>query len=132
VQVANGNLTIKGEKKEEKEEKKKDYYLQERHYGSFERSFGIPGTVDADKIEANFKRGVLTVTLPKKAGSAETHQEDRRQGGLSRRIIPDCGLQRPQSDGERLKLRDMSKSGKRPSAKKTPALGSVFSSGGPG
>jgi HSP20 family protein len=66
VQVDNGKLTIKGEKKEEKEEKREDYYLQERHYGSFERSFGIPENVDADKIEANFKKGVLTVTLPKK------------------------------------------------------------------
>jgi HSP20 family protein len=66
VQVANGNLTIKGEKKEEKEEKKKDFYLQERHFGSFERSFSVPDGVDADKIEANFKKGVLTVTLPKK------------------------------------------------------------------
>ena len=67
VQVANGTLTIKGEKKEEKEEKKKDYYLQERRFGSFERSFGVPEGVDADKIEASFKKGVLTVTLPKKA-----------------------------------------------------------------
>ena len=67
VKVANGNLTIKGEKQEEKEEKKKDYYLQERHYGSFERSFEMPENVDPDKIEAIFKKGVLTVTLPKKA-----------------------------------------------------------------
>jgi HSP20 family protein len=67
VKVANGNLTIKGEKQEEKEEKKKDYYLQERKFGSFERSFSVPEGVDADKIEANFKKGVLTVTLPKKA-----------------------------------------------------------------
>src|SRR5665811_322362 len=66
VKVANGNLTIKGEKQEEKEEKKKDYYLHERHFGSFERSFDVPEGVDADKIEANFKKGVLTVTLPKK------------------------------------------------------------------
>ena len=66
VKVANGNLTIKGEKQEEKEEKKKDYYLHERHFGSFERSFEIPEGVDADKIEAKFKKGVLTVTLPKK------------------------------------------------------------------
>jgi len=66
VKVANGNLTIMGEKQEEKEEKKKDYYLHERHFGSFERSFEIPEGVDADKIEANFKKGVLTVTLPKK------------------------------------------------------------------
>jgi HSP20 family protein len=67
VKVVNGGLTIKGEKQEEKEEKKKDYYLQERNFGSFERSFGIPESVDADKIEASFKKGVLTVTLPKKA-----------------------------------------------------------------
>jgi len=66
VKVANGNLTIKGEKQEEKEEKKKDYYLHERNFGSFERIFEVPTTVDAEKIEANFKKGVLTVTLPKK------------------------------------------------------------------
>jgi len=67
VQLSNGNLTIKGEKKEEKEEKKKDFYLHERHFGSFERTFGVPEGVDANKIEASFKKGVLTVTLPKKA-----------------------------------------------------------------
>ncbi|WP_048574768.1 Hsp20/alpha crystallin family protein, partial [Streptomyces leeuwenhoekii] len=65
VKVANGMLTIKGEKKEEKEEKKKDYFLSERRYGSFERRFSIPEGVDTGKIEANFKKGVLTVTLPK-------------------------------------------------------------------
>jgi HSP20 family protein len=67
VQLSNGNLTIKGEKKEEREEKKKDFYLQERRFGSFERTFGLPEGVDADKIEAKFNKGVLTVTLPKKA-----------------------------------------------------------------
>ncbi len=66
VKVADGRLTIKGEKQEEKEEKKKDYYLHERHFGSFQRSFEVPDSVDPDKIEANFKKGVLTVTLPKK------------------------------------------------------------------
>jgi HSP20 family protein len=66
VRFSNGNLTIKGEKKEDKEEKEKDYYLQERRYGSFERSFGVPEGVDTDKIEASFKKGVLTITLPKK------------------------------------------------------------------
>lgn len=66
VKLVNGNLTIKGEKQEEKEEKKKNYYLHERSFGSFERSFEIPEGVDAEKIEANFKKGVLTVTLPKK------------------------------------------------------------------
>lgn len=66
VTTANGQIVIKGEKKEEKEEKKKDYYLSERHYGSFERRFQIPEGADADRIEATFKKGVLTITLPKK------------------------------------------------------------------
>jgi len=66
VKVANGVLTIKGQKEEDKEEKKKDYYVRERSFGSFERTFEVPDDVDADKIEANFKKGVLTVTLPKK------------------------------------------------------------------
>jgi HSP20 family protein len=65
VKVANGNLTIRGEKHEEKEEKKKDYYLRERSSGSFERSFPLPDSVNRDAIEASFKKGVLTVTLPK-------------------------------------------------------------------
>ena len=67
VNVANGGITIKGEKTEEVEEKKKDYYLSERRYGSFERYFDLPEGVDADKIEATFKNGVLKVTLPKTA-----------------------------------------------------------------
>jgi HSP20 family protein len=65
VKFSDGTLTIKGEKRDEKQEKEKDYYLSERRYGSFQRSFGVPDGVDADKIEANFKHGVLTVTLPK-------------------------------------------------------------------
>jgi len=58
-------LTIKGEKQEDKDEKTKDRYVSERRYGSFRRSLQIPGSVDAEKIEASFKGGVLTVTLPK-------------------------------------------------------------------
>jgi len=65
VTLVNGALTIKGEKHEEKEEKRKDYYLKERRFGSFERRFAVPEGVDAEKIEASFKNGVLTVTLPK-------------------------------------------------------------------
>jgi|SRR5215469_15284720 len=67
IKVTDGVLTMKGERQEEKEEKKKDYYLQERSFGSFQRSFEMPESVDADKIEASFKKGVLTVKLPKKA-----------------------------------------------------------------
>jgi HSP20 family protein len=66
VKLANGGLTIKGEKQEEKEQKRKDYHLHERTFGSFERYFTVPDGVDRDKIEASFKKGVLTVTLPKK------------------------------------------------------------------
>jgi HSP20 family protein len=66
VSIANGCVAIKGEKAEEKEEKKKNYYLHERHFGSFERRFRIPEGVDPEKIEASFKKGVLTVTLPKR------------------------------------------------------------------
>ena len=65
VKFADDVLTIKGEKKDEKEEKKKDYYLSERSYGSFQRSFQVPEGVDTDKIEATFKKGILTVALPK-------------------------------------------------------------------
>lgn len=67
VKVANGMLTIRGEKKEEKEERQKDYFLSERRFGSFVRSFGLPAGVDPDKIEAHFAKGVLTVRLPKTA-----------------------------------------------------------------
>ena len=67
VKVANGVLSIKGEKQEEKEEKDKDYHMRERSFGSFQRSFQVPDGVDLDKIECSFKNGLLTVTLPKTA-----------------------------------------------------------------
>ena len=67
VKVAGGVLTIKGEKHEDKEEKKPDFHLRERRFGSFLRSLRVPEGVDVDKIEATFKKGVLTVTLPKTA-----------------------------------------------------------------
>jgi HSP20 family protein len=75
VKLADGGLTIKGEKQEEKEEKKKDYYLSERHFGSFERSFRLPDGVDTNKIEATFKQGVLRVTLPK---TPEAQRADKK------------------------------------------------------
>lgn len=67
IKLSNHTLTIKGEKSEEKEDKRKDYYLSERRYGSFQRSFRVPEGVEADRIDANFARGVLTVRLPKTA-----------------------------------------------------------------
>jgi HSP20 family protein len=75
VAVSDNVLTIKGEKKEEKEEKEKNYYLSERRYGAFQRSFQLPAGVDASKIEAQFAKGVLTVTLPK---TAEAQKKQRK------------------------------------------------------
>ncbi len=65
VSVAGGTLTIEGEKKAESEVKKKGYYYSEASYGSFSRSITIPSSVDASKIEANYDKGVLEITLPK-------------------------------------------------------------------
>ncbi|MBW2031884.1 MAG: Hsp20/alpha crystallin family protein [Deltaproteobacteria bacterium] len=58
-------LTIKGEKKQEQEEKEKNFHRLERRYGSFSRSFELPVDVDADKVKASYKNGVLNLTLPK-------------------------------------------------------------------
>lgn len=74
VKLSNGVLMIKGEKKEEREERDKDYYLSERRYGSFSRSFQVPQGVDQSKIEANFAKGVLTIKLPK---STEAMRNDK-------------------------------------------------------
>ena len=65
VTVAGGTLTIEGEKQAESEVKNKGYYYRETSYGSFSRSITIPSTVDASKIEANYDKGVLEITLPK-------------------------------------------------------------------
>ena len=66
VKFADGVLTIRGEKKDEKEEKKKDYYLSERSYGSFQRSFQVPDGVDTDKIEVDLQVGRSeNVALPR-------------------------------------------------------------------
>jgi HSP20 family protein len=65
VTLSDDVLTISGEKKEEKEEKRKGYYMSERSYGAFNRTFRLPDGVDREKIDAKFEKGVLAVTLPK-------------------------------------------------------------------
>jgi HSP20 family protein len=60
-----GALTIKGEKKSEHESKEKNFYRVERSYGSFQRTIPLGSQIDESKVDANFKKGVLKVTLPK-------------------------------------------------------------------
>jgi HSP20 family protein len=67
VNLADGVLTISGEKKAEKHENDKNYRLFERSYGSFSRSLQLPDGVDADAITASISNGLLTVTVPKPA-----------------------------------------------------------------
>lgn len=69
VNFENDVLTIKGEKKEGKEIKEKDFVRSERYYGAFHRAFSLPAGVDAAKINAAYKDGVLEITLPKKEGA---------------------------------------------------------------
>jgi HSP20 family protein len=65
VILGNHSLTIRGEKSSESEERKKSYHVKERAYGSFHRVVALPEDVDADKAKATFKKGVLTVVIPK-------------------------------------------------------------------
>lgn len=69
VNVEDGILYVRGEKTEERkeEEKEKKYLLWERSYGSFQRAFSLPPTVDSEKISAKFQNGILHVTMPKSA-----------------------------------------------------------------
>lgn len=66
LEIVNDTLTIRGEKKQEKEEKDKNYYRMERSFGSFQRVLSLPNDADQDGVQATFKKGVLTVTMPRK------------------------------------------------------------------
>jgi HSP20 family protein len=66
IQIENGTLTVKGERKFEKEATNKGFHRMERSYGSFVRIFTVPETVDAEHVKAAYEAGVLTITLPKK------------------------------------------------------------------
>lgn len=69
VSVTAGALTVRGEKKSNHEEKGRDYLKREQSYGVFHRVVRLPDHLDADKVSARFKNGVLTVTLPKTEAS---------------------------------------------------------------
>jgi HSP20 family protein len=67
IQLENGTLTLKGERKfEEQKNGHKGFHRIERSYGAFVRAFSLPDTVDGEKVKADYKNGVLTITLPKK------------------------------------------------------------------
>ena len=67
VDVSGDILTLRGEKKMEEEKKEERYYCRERYAGSFQRSFQLPAGVEKEKVDAQFKNGVLTINIPKSA-----------------------------------------------------------------
>ena len=83
VSLANGVLTIKGERKAEKEDKdeKKNFHRVERSYGLYRRSIALPCEIDEDKVKANFTKGVLTVTMPKTAEAKSKVRKIAIKGG---------------------------------------------------
>lgn len=80
VTLSMGILTISGEKREEKEERGRNYYQVERSYGSFRRAIPLPAEVDESKAEATFKKGVLTIHLPKTAAAQSRRRIPIRVG----------------------------------------------------
>ena len=66
IQMENGTLTLKGERRFDEQKNGRGFHRIERGYGSFVRAFSLPETVDPEKVKADYKNGVLTVTLPKK------------------------------------------------------------------
>ena len=66
VRVEDNTLYLKGERKFEKEVKEQNYHRVERSYGTFARSFSLPNSIEPDKVTAEYKDGVLTLTMPKK------------------------------------------------------------------
>jgi len=80
ISLSGETLTIRGEKKEEKEEKNKNYYYSERSYGTFLRSIPLPRQIETDKVSASFKKGVLTITLPKTAAAVDATKKISVQG----------------------------------------------------
>ena len=89
IQLANGVLTISGERKEEKEEKGKTFHRVERRYGSFSRSVTIPSTVAEDKVDAQYHDGVLTIMLQKTEEAEEYRKsKSKRKGSRSPHRFP--------------------------------------------
>jgi HSP20 family protein len=90
VRLENNTLTVHGERKIEKDEKEENYRRVERHYGSFTRTFTLPTTVDGEKVAATYDKGVLKVTLPKKA-EAKPKQIKVNIGGVVEKTLEGKG-----------------------------------------
>lgn len=86
ITVNNNVLTIQGEYRDESEEETKQYHLRERRYGRFTRSVSLPATVEADKIEANYEKGLLTIHLPK-AEVARPKRIEVKAGGNGQKVL---------------------------------------------
>jgi HSP20 family protein len=81
LSVEDGVVLLKGEKRTEREEKGETWFFSERQYGSFSRSFRLPPDADAEKVDAQIKDGVLTITIPKtKAKQPDTAKVEIRRG----------------------------------------------------
>jgi len=84
VRVEHQTLTLRGQRKFEKDEKIKGYHRIERSYGEFVRTFAVPSTVDTEKVQADYKNGVLTITLPKKEAAKPRQVKVAVQDGDAR------------------------------------------------
>ena len=82
IKLSNRTLTIKGEKKEEEEEREKDYYLSERRYGSFQRSFQVPEGCRRRKDRGKLRKGRFDGSSSQDGGSQKKREDDHGQGHL--------------------------------------------------
>ena len=78
--IHNGLLSLRGEKKSEHTDQRDNYHVMERSYGSFQRSIRLPETIDEDKAEARFDKGVLTITLPKRPETVSAQKKIQIKG----------------------------------------------------
>lgn len=81
LSAENGIVTLKGEKKSEREEKGETWFFSERQYGAFSRSFRLPTDAEEDKVQADLKNGVLTITVPKAKAEAKASRQVRINAG---------------------------------------------------
>lgn len=71
ISLSRDSLTIRGEKKDERENRKENYFYSERSFGSFARTIRIPREIEVNKVQADFKKGILTITMPKAGDSVQ-------------------------------------------------------------